>query len=197
MKRKLIIIFSIILFVAAAAMFFGYIGGMEEASANLKNSTEEAKKVEVKETIVKVFFGNKNLNQNQGDCKVVFPVERKIANDLIVKRRAFEEILLGPTAAEKEQGYFSALPSKEEMVNYRESKKLETGQAPYEGEEIKIQSVKIMIGMAYIDFSPEVFVLAADKCRAEMFKAQLFQTAKQCSKIGGAIITVGGVEHAL
>jgi len=128
---------------------------------------------------------------------VVFPVERKIANDLIVKRRAFEEILLGPTAAEKEQGYFSALPSKEEMVNYRESKKLETGQAPYEGEEIKIQSVKIMIGMAYIDFSPEVFVLAADKCRAEMFKAQLFQTAKQFSKIGGAIITVGGVENAL
>ena len=194
MKKKLIIILSIIFLAAAAAMLFGYIGGMKEASADLKDAVQEAKKVEAKDTTVKIFFGNKNLNQNQADCKAVFPVERTVPNDLIVKRRAFEEILLGPTAAEAAQGYYSALPSKEEMINYREQKRGETGQAPYEGDEIKIQSVKIMIGMAYVDFSPEIFVLAADNCRAQMFRAQLFQTAKEFSKIGGAVITVGGVE---
>ncbi len=194
MKKKFVIIFSIILLIAAAAMFFGYLGGMREASADLEDAVQEAKKTESKEMAVKVFFGNKNLNNNPGDCKAVFPVERMVPNDLIVKRRAFEEVLLGPTDAEKAQGYYSAIPSKEEMINYREQKKQEAGQAPYDGEEIKINSVKIMIGMAYIDFSPEIFVLDADDCRAEMFRAQFFETAKQFSKVGGAIITVGGVE---
>lgn len=197
MKKKLAIIFIIISTAAAGAMLFGYIGGMKEASADLENATQEAKKVEVKETTVKIFFGNKNMNQNSGYCKMVFPVERIVPNDLIIKRRAFEEILLGPTEAEAARGYYSAIPSKEEIINYREQKKQETGQAPYVGDEIKINSVKIMIGMAYVDFSPEVFVLAADNCRADMFKAQLSQTAKEFSKIGGAIITVGGVENAL
>jgi len=196
MKKKLAVFFIIISTAAAGAMLFGYIGGMKEASADLKEAVQEAKKVEEKEIAVKIFFGNKNMNQNQGDCKVVFPVERMVQNDLIVKRRAFEEILLGPTEAEAAQGYYSAIPSKEEIVNYREQKKQETGQAPYVGDEIKINSVKIMIGMAYIDFSPEVFVLGADNCRADMFKAQLSQTAKEFSKIGGAIITVGGVEKS-
>ncbi|MFA5128747.1 MAG: GerMN domain-containing protein [Patescibacteria group bacterium] len=197
MKKKLLIFASIILLIAAAAMLFGYIGGMKEASADLKDAVQEAKKVEAKETTVKIFFGNKNLNQNQADCKAVFPIERTVPNDLIVKRRAFEEILFGPSATEIEQGYYSAIPSKEEMINYREQKKGETGQAPYIGDEIKIHSVKIMIGMAYVDFSPEIFVLAADNCRAQMFRAQLSQTAKQFPKVGGAIITVGGVENAL
>ncbi|MFA5413069.1 MAG: GerMN domain-containing protein [Patescibacteria group bacterium] len=194
MKKKIAIVFIIISTAAAGAMLFGYIGGMKEASADLKNAVQEAKKVEAKETTVRIFFGNKNLNKNSNDCKAVFPTERTVPNDLIVKRRAFEEILLGPTAAEAAQGYYSALPSKEEMINYREQKKNESGQAPYDGDTVKINSVKIMIGMAYIDFSPEVFVLGADNCRAEMFKAQLFQTAKEFSKIGGAVITVGGVE---
>lgn len=194
MKKKLAIIFIIILLGAAAAMLFGYIGGMKGASADLEDAAGEVKKVEVKETTVKIFFGNKNLNQNPGDCKMVFPVERTVPNDLIVKRRAFEEILLGPTVTEAAQGYYSALPSKEEIINYRENKKSETGQAPYEGDEIKINNVKTMIGMAYIDFSPEIFALAADNCQAQMFQAQLFETAKQFSQISGAIITVRGVE---
>jgi len=194
MKKRFTIVFGIILLAAAAAMFFGYLGGMKEASADLEDAAQEAKKVESKETAVQVFFGNKNLNKNPGDCKVVFPVERMVPNDLIVKRRALEEILVGPTAAEIEQGYYSAIPSKDEMISYREIRKQETGQAPYEGDEIKINSVKIMIGMAYVDFSPEVKVLAADNCRMEMFKAQFFQTAKQFPKVGGAIITVDGVE---
>lgn len=194
MKKKLLIFVIIILLVATAAMLFSYIGGMKEASADLEDTGQETKKAGTKETVVTIFFGNKNLNKNQGDCKAVFPVERTVTNDLIVKRRAFDEILSGPTAAEMEQGYFSALPSKEEMINYREQKKQETGQAPYIGDEIKINSVKIMIGMTYIDFSPEIFALAANSCQAQMFQAQLSETAKQFSQISGAIITVGGVE---
>ncbi|MBI5071644.1 GerMN domain-containing protein [Candidatus Falkowbacteria bacterium] len=197
MKKKLAIFFVIIFLASAAAMFYWYIGGMKEASADLEEAKQEAKKVEAKETTVKVFFGNKKMNQKQADCKVVFPVERIVDNDLIVKRRAFEEVLIGPTASEAAEGYYSAFPNKDEVIKYRERIKQETGQAPYDGDEIKIRSVKIMIGMAYVDLSPEIFSYDKDNCRAEMIREQLSQTAKQFSKVGGAIITVGGVENAL
>ncbi len=194
MKRKLTIVFIIILIAAAAAMFFGYLGGMKEASADLAGAVEVAKKVEAKETTVKIFFGNKIMNQNPGDCKVVFPVERTVSGDLIVKRRTMEEILLGPTAQEIQAGYFSALPSKEEVINYREKIKGETGAAPYDGDEILLKGVKISIGMIYADFSKEIFAISGDDCRIQLLKAQLSQTAKQFPKVGGTIITVGGME---
>ncbi len=197
MKKKLAILFVIFFLAGAAAMFYWYIGGMKEASANLEEAKQEAKKVEAKETTVKIFFGNNNMNKNSADCKAVFPVERTVANDLIVKRRALEEVLIGPTASEAAEGYYSVFPNKDEVIKYREKIKQETGQAPYNGDEIKIKSVKIMIGMAYVDLSPEIFSYDKDNCRAEMIREQLFQTAKQFPKIGGAIITVGGVENAL
>jgi len=197
MRKKIVITFIILFLIGLGAINFWYIGSMREASADLEGVNPEAKKTEVRETTVKIFFGNKNMNQNPGDCKVVFPVERTIINDSIVKRRAFEEVLLGPTTAEIEQGYYSAIPGKDEVIKYREKIKEETGQAPYVGDEIKINSVKIMIGMAYIDFSKEILAASGDNCRVQTLKTQLYETAKQFSKVSGAIITVGGVENAL
>lgn len=194
MRKKIVIILIILFLIGLGAINFWYIGGLT-ASADLEGVNPEAKKTEVRETIVKIFFGNKNMNQNPGDCKVVFPVERTIINDSIVKRRAMEEILLGPTPAEVEQGYFSAFPDKDEVIAYREKIKKDSGQTPYDGDEIKINSVKIMIGMAYVDFSKEIFAASGDDCRVQTIKSQLSQTAKQFSKVGGAIITVLGVEN--
>lgn len=176
-------------------MVYWYIGGMGPASAHLDEVVEEAKKVEKKEMAVRIFFGNKEMNQNQADCKKVFPVERTVTNDLIVKRRAMEELLVGPTAEEAAQGYYSAIPNRDEVTNYREKIKQETGQDSYEGDQVIIRSVKIMIGMVYVDFSKEIFATGDDRCRIDMIKAQLSETAKQFPKIGGAIITILGEEN--
>lgn len=197
MKKKLLIIFIILLLIIAAAVVLWYIGGRREAAADLDGTPFEVKQSGAKETTVKVFFGNKKMNQNPGDCKVVFPVLRIVTNDTILKRRALEEVIIGPTAAEMEQGYFSSFPSKDEVIAYREKIKEDSGQAPYEGNEVAIRGVKIMIGMAYVDLSPEIVAYGGDRCRLDMIRAELFQTAKQFPKVGGAIITVGGVENAL
>ncbi len=197
MKKKLAIILSVILLLVSGAMIFWYIGGMHEASADLTKAAGEAKKLETKQTVVKIYFGNRIMNLNPGDCKAVFPIERTVDNDLIVKRRAVEELLAGPTAEEAAQGYYSAIPSKDEVISYREKIKQETGQAPYEGDQVAIRSVKTMTGALYIDFSQEVKAYGGDSCRAEMIKTQLGQTAKQFPKVGGAVVSVDGVENAL
>jgi spore germination protein GerM len=197
MKKKLAIIFSFILLVSSAMMVYWYVGGMYEASANLVRTAGEARKVELKETVVKIYFANKKMNPGQADCQGVFSVLRTVANDLIVKRRAIEEILAGPTAEETEQGYYSAIPDKNEVINYREKIKQETGQAPYDGEEVGIRSVKILSGALYIDFSKEIMAYGGDACRAETMRTQLSETAKQFPKISWANVSVEGVENAL
>jgi len=149
-------------------------------------------KEEPQEITVKIYFGNKNMNSGGKDCGAVFPVERTIPNDLIIRRRAIEEILAGPTAAEKEAGYYSNVPDKAEVINYREKIKEETGEAPYGGEEVKIKSVKILTDSAYIDFSKEMMAYGEDKCRAEAIEAQLSETIKQFPNIGAGVMLIDG-----
>lgn len=144
------------------------------------------------QTTIKIYFGNKNLNPNTADCRQVFPVERTIPNDLIVRRRAIEEVLAGPTKAELEGGYYSSIPNKDEIINYRNKVKEESGEAPYDGDEIKIRSVKILAGSAYIDFSKEMMAYGQDKCRAEAIRAQFNETVKQFPKTGAATILIEG-----
>jgi hypothetical protein len=197
MKKKIIgIIVIILLFGISGGMLFWYFRGAQESEAALKQAAEKAKKIAPKEVTIKIYFGNKNIG-SAGDCKVVFPVERVIPNDLIVRRRAVEELLRGPTPEEKSRGYFSNLPDKEEIVAYREKIKQETGVAPYEGDEITINSFKILASAAYIDFSGEMRAYGGGSCRVEAIKTQLNETVKQFPKVGGAMILIDGKENAL
>lgn len=169
-----------------------YFGEMEKS----KEKTVQLAQEEPKETTIKIYFGNKDMNPDVRDCRKVFPVERMIPNDLIIRRRAIEEILAGPTAAEKELGYYSNIPDKEEIINYREKIKQETGEMPYNGDEIKIRSVKILSGSAYLDFSEEMISYGGEKCRADAIKAQFNETVKQFPKIGAATLSIEGGTNA-
>jgi hypothetical protein len=134
------------------------------------------------------------MNTNPSDCTAVFPIERVIPNDLIVRRRVIEEFLRGPTPAEASQGYFSGLPTKEEIIAFREKIKAETGQAPYEGDEIKIKSVKILAGTAYVVFSREFQAYGNDPCRLGTIKSALREAMKQFPRVGGVMISLEGEE---
>ncbi len=197
MKKKVVGIIIVILFFSmSGGMLFWYFRGARETERALKQAVEQATKPVPKEVTVKVYFGNKNMSP-AGDCKAVFPVERVVLNDLIVRRRAVEELLKGPTSEEKAQGYFSNIPTKEEIIAYREKIKQETGEAPYAGEEVTIKSFKILSGIAYIDFSEEFKAYGGGSCRVEGIKAQLNETVKQFKKIGAAMVLVGGKENVL
>jgi hypothetical protein len=195
MKKKIILSFiALILFAAAGTMAWNYFQESRAAARALALAQSQAEEPVQTETTVKVYFGNKIMNQNPSDCTTVFPIERVIPNDLIVRRRVIEEFLLGPTPAEASQGYFSGLPTKEDIIAFRKKIKMETGQAPYEGEEIKIKSVKILAGTAYVVFSKEFQAYGNDPCRLGIIKTALREAMKQFPRVGGVMISLEGEE---
>ena len=62
---------------------------------------------------VTVFFGNQALSatSEQDECKRVYPVKRIINATQGVAKASLEELLKGPTAEEKSQGYFPSIPA--------------------------------------------------------------------------------------
>jgi len=199
MKKKILLIsIVILLFAASGAMIFWYFRGVRQTEKNLERAVEKATKPAPKEVAIKIYFGNKDMNPS-GNCTDVFPVKRVVLNDLIIRRRAVEELLRGPTQSEKEQGYYSGIPDRDEIISYREKIRQETGQVPYEGDEIKIKSFKILAGVAYIDFSKEMMAYGegSGSCRVDTIKAQIIETVKQFPKVGHAVISIEGDQHAL
>ena len=193
-KRRLLWIIIFLLFVASfLGILFLYFMAVEKSMMSLQQAQGLMQNTAPKEITVKVFFGNKKMNPGAADCKAVFPVARMIQNDLIVRRRAVEELLKGPTPGEIEQGYYSSIPGKEEIIEFRERIKKETGQAPYGGDEIKVNSLKVLAGgILYIDFSKEMKAYGGGSCRVDAIKAQINETLKQFSKVGHAAISIEG-----
>jgi hypothetical protein len=58
---------------------------------------------------VKAYFGKTEITGST--CSVVFPVERIVTKTEAVARVALEELLKGPTQAEKDAGYFTSIPA--------------------------------------------------------------------------------------
>ncbi len=198
MKRKIILIGIIfLLFVGSAFMIFWYFTKVEESMFQLQHAREWAQRPFPEEIAVKVFFGNEKNNPGAANCSAVFPVTRIVKNDLVVRRAAIEELLKGPTTEEKEQGYYSSIPSKEEVIEFREKVKEETGEAPYEGDEVKLKSLKILSGTAYVNFSEELKAYGGGSCKVAAIKAEISETLKQFPRVDGVIISIEGDEHAL
>lgn len=192
MKKKIILIFvAFIFFASSGVMVWSYFEKAKEAAQAAAGAEEEATEPVDPETTIKVFFGNKEQS-SPTDCKAVFSVERVVPNDLIIRRRAIEEIMKGPTPGEAEQGYFSGFPTREEVVAYRDKIKEETGQTPYDGEEVRIASVKILSGAAYIVFSKEFQAYGGDRCRFSLVESQLREAMKQFPRVGGVVVTMEG-----
>jgi len=152
----------------------------------------EQKTEEVAETMkVKVFFNNSKLDP-EFSCNMVFPVEREIAKTQAVARAALEELLKGPTDKEKEEGFLTSVPTREQIIQYRQLVLQNGGQAPYEGDEIKINSLKIENGIALVDFSSELEAYGGGSCRVAAIRAQITQTLKQFPTVQEVIISMDG-----
>jgi spore germination protein GerM len=183
-----------LLFVASlSGILFWYFKTVEKSMMLLQQAQGLIKNTAPEEVAVKIFFGNEKMNPNATDCAAVFPVTRMVKNDLIVRRRAAEELLRGPTPEEIEQGYYSSIPNKEEIIEFREKVKKETGQTPYEGDEIKVNSLKATAGeLLFIDFSKEMKAYGGGSCRVDAIKAQIGETMNQFPEVGHTIISIEG-----
>lgn len=118
---------------------------------------------------VKVFFGNSIFDPEVLDCSKNFPVERTIPKTVAVGRAALEELLKGPSAEEKDHGYFTSI-----------------------NPDVKIQSLTIEDGMARVDFDKQLEFQVGGSCRVAAIVSQIRETLKQFPTVQDVIISIDG-----
>lgn len=128
------------------------------------------KKSATQNMTVKVFFNNDKLDPNLMDCSKVFPVNRTIPKTPAVARAALEELLKGPTAQEKTQGYLTNI--------------LNSG--------IQIQSLTIAGGTAKVDFNEALQQGVGGSCRVAAIRSEITNTLKQFPTVQNVIISIDG-----
>lgn len=119
---------------------------------------------------VKVFFGNLALSASSetDECKRVYSVNKSVAKTQAVAEAAINELLKGPTDAEKSQGYYSSIPAGS-----------------------KLNSIKIENGTAFVDFNAAT-ESGGGSCSMAARVAQITQTLLQFSTIKSVKLSVDG-----
>ncbi|MDD5043231.1 MAG: Gmad2 immunoglobulin-like domain-containing protein [Patescibacteria group bacterium] len=143
---------------------------------------ENEKKIEIPVVIqksetskMKLFFGNQKLDPEVLDCSKVFSVEREIPRTEAIGRAALEELLKGPTEAEKSAGYLSNINSG-----------------------VKVKNLTIKDGVATAEFDEQLEYQVGGSCRVVAIRSQITETLKQFPTVKEVIISVNGrVEDAL
>lgn len=124
---------------------------------------------EVSATIkVKAYFNNDRLDPEH-TCVKVFPVTREVVQSKAVARAALQELLKGPAATERAEGYYTHL---------------NTG--------VKIQKLTIKDGVAKVDFNEALQYRVAGSCRTSAIIAQITRTLKQFPTVKRVIISING-----
>lgn len=117
---------------------------------------------------VKAFFMNDKLDP-EITCQKVFSVERSIPKTKSVAKAAIEELLKGPTDAEKKSGYST-------LIN----------------DGVILNRITIADGVASADFSEKLQENTGGSCRVGLIRRQIEDTLKQFSSIKEIIISING-----
>ncbi|MFA5128478.1 MAG: GerMN domain-containing protein [Patescibacteria group bacterium] len=118
---------------------------------------------------VKVFFGNSIFDPEVLDCQKNFAVERTIPKTEAVARAALEQLLSGPTDAEKAEGYFTSI-----------------------NPGVKIQSLVVANGIANVDFDEQLEFQVGGSCRVAAIASQIRETLKQFPTVTDVVISING-----
>jgi spore germination protein GerM len=124
----------------------------------------------IEETMtVKVFFGNSIFDPEVLDCQKNFTVERIIPKTEAVGRAALEQLLAGPTDAEKTEGYFTSI-----------------------NPGVKVQSLVVAGGIANVDFDEQLEFQVGGSCRVAAIASQIRETLKQFPTVTDVVISING-----
>ena len=168
-------IFFIILFLIVAAGLYVFIQKYYSAAPQPVEEPEfltpelPIEELESKETITVQAFFNNNILDPEVTCTKVFPVERIIPKTQAVGRAALEELLKGPTSAEKQESFSTNI-----------------------NPDVKIQSLVIENGVAKADFDEQLQFQAGGACRVSAIRAQITETLKQFPTVKTVVISING-----
>jgi len=121
---------------------------------------------EAREMEILLYFNNDKLDP-EFSCNKTFPVKRLVGATKAPGRLSLEELFRGPTDVEKNAGYFTSLT-----------------------QGIKINSIRIEKGVAYVDFSEELEKGVGGSCRVAAIRNQITQTLKQFPTVKEAVISI-------
>jgi len=131
---------------------------------------------------IQVYFAHTSL---AGDAGCVKPVTRTIPHTQGVGRAAIEELLKGPAPDEQAAGFWSAIPDPAQVAASRE-------RIGYTGDRVRLNSLRIVDGVAYVDFSAEMEAHGGGSARVMCLSQQVVQTLKQFPSVREAVISVEG-----
>ncbi len=117
-------------------------------------------------TSIKIFFGNSGKG---AECEETKSVVREVPKVATIGETTLEELLKGPTSAEKSQGFSTALNAG-----------------------VKVNSLIISNGIARVDFDSNLNKNVAGSCRVLAIRAQIEETLKQFPTVQNVIISVNG-----
>lgn len=121
-------------------------------------------------TKVKAYFSNDRLDPEPLDCIEAFPVTREMSKTQDIARLAIIELLKGPNAQERSQGYFTSIP----MFA------------------VRLNSLDVVEGQALADFNEWLDYEVAGSCRVQAIRSQIEQTLKQFPSIKNVVISING-----
>ncbi|MFA6410624.1 MAG: DUF333 domain-containing protein [Candidatus Buchananbacteria bacterium] len=120
-------------------------------------------------TKINIFFGNSKLDPEVMDCKKVFAVQKIVPKTLAIGQAALEELLKGPSEADKIAGYFTSINSG-----------------------VKIQKLTIENGVANVDFDQTLQSGVGGSCKVAAIAAQITETLKQFPTVKKVVISIDG-----
>ncbi len=165
-------------------------------------------------TQVKVYFGR----VEREDCNCNAPVIREIPKTKKVEEAAFlalEELTKGPTKEEESRGYRLCLPAGGTIARYKEwytkiikayhekggridefDKRFLSAEGEFTpwGDRVRVKSVKIKDGIAYADFSKELYSYGGGSCFVRAITTSIENTLKQFPRVEKVAILVEGRE---
>lgn len=123
-----------------------------------------------KDMTLSIYFGNtKQIKPGQDECTMVFPVERSIPFTLGSAQAAMEELLKGPTASEKEKGYYTSI-----------------------NPNVKIHRITVENGVAKVDLDKKIEEAVGGSCRVTAIRTQIEKTLLQFPTVRSVVISVEG-----
>ncbi len=117
---------------------------------------------------LRAYFLNNRLDP-EVSCTKVFPVERTVPETKAVGRAALEELLKGPTEAEKADGYSTAI-----------------------NPGVGIKRLTIENGTARAEFDEQLEFQVGGSCRVAAIRWQIVETLKQFPTVKDVIISIDG-----
>lgn len=117
---------------------------------------------------VKVHFSNSKLDP-EVTCIKTFPVERQIYKTQEPAFIALSELLNGPTQQETDAGYTTGI-----------------------NKGVRINSIKIENGTAYVDFNETLEAAVGGSCRVAAISWQIVNTLKEFPTVKNVVISING-----